>query len=203
MPLNLHRKAMCVLRVRLQCTCTCAYLGEKRADDQGVAFRDADGVLIHQLVEARGDGAEVEGCQALAFGVGPNVLQGGHDGADVGAWVGTGGRARVGISCANGRMCCQEYQLLHPPPCCCAWRSRGPSRLTSGQGQRLQQQATQRRLASGQGQRLQQQATQPSTHLDPSPMHSHAIAPACTIPLPQSLRGSHLCCYQHTSSCPA
>ena len=52
-------------------------------DDQGVALGDADGVLVDQVVEPGGDGAEVESRQALAQAVRPNLLQRRHDGHHV------------------------------------------------------------------------------------------------------------------------
>ena len=59
---------------------------EVAPDDEGVALGDADGVLVDQVVEAGGDGAEVERRQALAQAVRPDLLQGGHDRRHVRAW---------------------------------------------------------------------------------------------------------------------
>ena len=52
-------------------------------DDQGVALRNADGVLVDEVVELGGHTPEIKVCQRLPQGVRPDLLQGGHDGGDV------------------------------------------------------------------------------------------------------------------------
>lgn len=59
----------------------------KIPDDEGVALRDADGVLEDKLVELGGDGAEVEVLQAAAQAVRPDLLQRRHNGPNVGPQV--------------------------------------------------------------------------------------------------------------------
>lgn len=62
-----------------------ALLSQQAADHERVALGDADRVLEDELVEAAGDGAEVEVAEGLAHGVGPDLFERGHDGRDVGA----------------------------------------------------------------------------------------------------------------------
>jgi len=57
--------------------------GGDAPDDQSKALGDADGILVHQLIEFGGDQAEVKVGHALPHAVGPDLLQGGHDGSGV------------------------------------------------------------------------------------------------------------------------
>mmetsp|Transcript_11303 Transcript_11303/g.31615 ORF Transcript_11303/g.31615 Transcript_11303/m.31615 type:complete len:380 (-) Transcript_11303:441-1580(-) len=60
-----------------------ALLGEQGTDHERVPLRDADRVLVHELVEFAGHGPEIEVTQALAHRVCPDFLQRGHDRLDV------------------------------------------------------------------------------------------------------------------------
>ena len=54
-------------------------------DHEGVTLRDADRVLVHQVVELAGDEPEVEVGHALDHAVRPDLLQRRHDGGHIGA----------------------------------------------------------------------------------------------------------------------
>mmetsp|Transcript_5332 Transcript_5332/g.23780 ORF Transcript_5332/g.23780 Transcript_5332/m.23780 type:complete len:222 (-) Transcript_5332:1210-1875(-) len=60
-------------------------LRQERSDDEREPLRDADRVLVHQLVERGGDGAKVEARQRRRPRILPDGLQRRDDGPDVGA----------------------------------------------------------------------------------------------------------------------